>query len=86
MSSQISYLDGNAAAGELSKIFDIDGTCAESQCAQAPWAVRQQRTRLPKPLCFSPPTVPVLFLGHKLPSTAASPLFEISQRFYKGRV
>jgi hypothetical protein len=33
MSSQISYLDGNAAAGELSKIFAIDVTGAESQCA-----------------------------------------------------
>jgi hypothetical protein len=33
MSSQISYLDGNAAAGELSKIFAMDVTGAESQCA-----------------------------------------------------
>jgi hypothetical protein len=33
MSSQISYLDGNAAAGEMSKIFSIDVTGAESQCA-----------------------------------------------------
>jgi Family of unknown function (DUF6510) len=33
MSSQISYLDGNAAAGELSTIFAIDVTSAEGQCA-----------------------------------------------------
>jgi hypothetical protein len=34
MSSQTyNYLDGNAAAGELSKIFVIDVTTAEGQCA-----------------------------------------------------
>jgi Family of unknown function (DUF6510) len=34
MSSQIyDYLDGNAAAGELSKIFGVDVTAAEGQCA-----------------------------------------------------
>jgi hypothetical protein len=34
MSSQTyNYLDGNAAAGELSKIFAIDVTTAEAQCA-----------------------------------------------------
>ena len=27
------YLDGNAAAGELSRIFAIDVTAAEGQCA-----------------------------------------------------
>jgi hypothetical protein len=27
------YLDGNAAAGELSNIFDMDVTAAEGQCA-----------------------------------------------------
>jgi uncharacterized protein DUF6510 len=27
------YLDGNAAAGELTKIFAIDVTAAEGQCA-----------------------------------------------------
>ena len=27
------YLDGNAAAGELSKVFAIDITAAEGQCA-----------------------------------------------------
>ena len=33
MSAQMNYLDGNAAAGELSKIFAIDVTAAEGQCA-----------------------------------------------------
>ena len=34
MSSQnYDYLDGNAAAGELSKIFVMDVTAAEGQCA-----------------------------------------------------
>jgi hypothetical protein len=34
MSSHIyDYLDGNAAAGELSKIFAMDVTAAEGQCA-----------------------------------------------------
>jgi hypothetical protein len=34
MSTQTyNYLDGNAAAGELSKIFAIDVTAAEAQCA-----------------------------------------------------
>ena len=34
MSSQTyDYLDGNAAAGELSKIFVMDITTAEGQCA-----------------------------------------------------
>lgn len=33
MSSHMEYLDGNAAAGELSKIFAIDVTSAEGQCA-----------------------------------------------------
>ena len=32
MSSQIDYLDGNAAAGELSKVFAVDITAAEGQC------------------------------------------------------
>ena len=27
------YLDGNAAAGDLSKIFSLDVTAAEGQCA-----------------------------------------------------
>ena len=33
MSAQMNYLDGNAAAGELSKIFAIDITTAEGKCA-----------------------------------------------------
>jgi hypothetical protein len=32
MSSSTSYLDGNAAAGELSKAFANDVTAAEGQC------------------------------------------------------
>ena len=32
-SSDDDYLDGNAAAGELSKIFAMDVTGAEGQCA-----------------------------------------------------
>lgn len=33
MSAQMNYLDGNAAGGELSKIFAVDITAAEGQCA-----------------------------------------------------
>jgi hypothetical protein len=33
MSASMNYLDGNAAAGELSKIFAEDITSAEGQCA-----------------------------------------------------
>ena len=33
MSAGTNYLDGNAAAGELSKIFAVDITGAEGQCA-----------------------------------------------------
>jgi hypothetical protein len=32
VSSQTPYLDGNAAAGELSKVFAVDITAAEGQC------------------------------------------------------
>jgi Family of unknown function (DUF6510) len=32
MSSHIAYLDGNAAAGELSKVFAVDITAALGQC------------------------------------------------------
>jgi hypothetical protein len=32
MSSHTAYLDGNAAAGELSKVFAIDVTAAQAQC------------------------------------------------------
>ena len=34
MSAPMNYLDGNAAAGELSRIFAIDVTTAEGRCAQ----------------------------------------------------
>jgi hypothetical protein len=33
MISDTDYLDGNSAAGELSRIFAIDVTAAEGQCA-----------------------------------------------------
>jgi hypothetical protein len=33
MSVPMNYLDGNAAAGELSRIFAMDITSAEGQCA-----------------------------------------------------
>jgi len=33
MNAPMNYLDGNAAAGELSRIFAADLTCAEGQCA-----------------------------------------------------
>jgi hypothetical protein len=33
MNASMNYLDGNAAAGELSKIFAVDITSAEGQCA-----------------------------------------------------
>ena len=33
MSASMNYLDGNAAAGELSRIFTMDITSAEGQCA-----------------------------------------------------
>ena len=33
MSATMDYLDGNAAAGELSRIFATDVTAAEGQCA-----------------------------------------------------
>lgn len=32
MSAQMTYLDGNAAAGELSKIFAADVTTVEGKC------------------------------------------------------
>ncbi len=34
MSSHMECLDGNAAAGELSKIFAVDVTAAEGKCAR----------------------------------------------------
>ena len=33
MTATMTYLDGNAAAGELSRIFAIDFTSTEGQCA-----------------------------------------------------
>jgi hypothetical protein len=33
MNASMNYLDGNAAAGELSRIFAMDITSAEGQCA-----------------------------------------------------
>jgi DNA-directed RNA polymerase subunit RPC12/RpoP len=33
MNAPMNYLDGNAAAGELSRIFAMDITSAEGQCA-----------------------------------------------------
>jgi hypothetical protein len=33
MSAGANYLDGNAAAGELSRIFAVDITSAEGECA-----------------------------------------------------
>jgi Family of unknown function (DUF6510) len=33
MSAPMNYLDGNAAAGELSRIFVMDVTAAKGQCA-----------------------------------------------------
>jgi len=32
MNANMSYLDGNAAGGELSRIFNVDLTAAEGQC------------------------------------------------------
>lgn len=33
MNANISYLDGNAAGGELGRIFAVDVTTAEGECA-----------------------------------------------------
>jgi len=46
MSAQMNYLDGNAAAGELSKIFAIDVTSAEGQCAHCGTKKRFAEARL----------------------------------------
>ena len=40
------YLDGNAAAGELSKIFAVDITTAQGQCAHCGATGRFAETRL----------------------------------------
>lgn len=46
MSSQNSYLDGNAAAGELSKVFAIDITAAQGQCGNCGATRRFAEARL----------------------------------------
>jgi hypothetical protein len=46
MSAQMNYLDGNAAAGELSRIFAIDVTSAEGQCAHCGKIKRFAEARL----------------------------------------
>ena len=46
MSAQMNYLDGNAAAGELRKIFAIDVTSAEGQCAHCGTRKRFAEARL----------------------------------------
>jgi hypothetical protein len=46
MSAQMNYLDGNAAAGELSRIFAIDVTSAEGQCAHCGAKKRFAEARL----------------------------------------
>jgi hypothetical protein len=40
------YLDGNAAAGELSRIFAMDVTAAEGQCAHCGAKKRFAETRV----------------------------------------
>ena len=40
------YLDGNAAAGELSKVFVVDVTAAEGQCAHCGSTKRFAEARL----------------------------------------
>jgi hypothetical protein len=47
MISQIPYLDGNAAAGELNKVFTLDITAAEGLTV----VIAEQHGRLPKPTC-----------------------------------
>lgn len=46
MNSQIPYLDGNAAAGELSKVFAIDITAAQGQCGNCGATRRFAEARL----------------------------------------
>jgi len=46
MSSQIPYLDGNAAAGELSKVFAVDITAAEGHCGNCGTTRRFAEARL----------------------------------------
>jgi Family of unknown function (DUF6510) len=46
MSSQVSYLDGNAAAGELSKVLAVDITTAQAQCGSCGATRRFAEARL----------------------------------------
>lgn len=46
MNSQIPHLDGNAAAGELSKVFAIDITAAQGQCGNCGATRRFAEARL----------------------------------------
>jgi hypothetical protein len=46
MSEPMNYLDGNAAAGELSTIFAMDVTTAEGQCAHCGAIKRFAEARL----------------------------------------
>jgi hypothetical protein len=45
-SDSYDYLDGNAAAGELSKVFVMDVTVAEGQCAHCGATKRFAEARL----------------------------------------
>jgi len=46
MNTSMNYLDGNAAAGELSRIFAVDITSAEGQCANCGSTRRFAEARL----------------------------------------
>ena len=46
MSSHIAYLDGNAAAGELSKVFAVDVTAAHGKCKHCGTTRRFAESRL----------------------------------------
>lgn len=46
MSSHMAYLDGNAAAGELSKVFAVDVTAAQGQCKHCGATARFAEARL----------------------------------------
>lgn len=46
MTATMTYLDGNAAAGELSKVFAIDITAAQGQCGNCGATRRFAEARL----------------------------------------
>jgi hypothetical protein len=46
MNTSMNYLDGNAAAGELSSIFAVDITSAEGECANCNTKKRFAETHL----------------------------------------